>query len=240
MRITKEKHVYQITFYPTLFPVNCYLIEEEDDLTLIDTALPNSTNDILNAAKQIGKPIKRILLTHAHSDHIGALDSLKKVLPEAQVYISRREAKLLEGDRTLLPSEPQTPVKGGVPKPNSIKTAPDVLLENEDQIHSLVVLSTPGHTPGSISFLDRRTKAIIAGDAFQVRGGVAVSGQLKALFPFPAIATWSKAMALESAEKLRAFQPSLLAVGHGKLLLNPLDQMDSAIKNAKENLSKKK
>ena len=41
---------------------------------------------------------------------------------------------------------------------------------------------TPGHTPGSMSFLDIRNKALIVGDAFQTRGGTAVSGQMKFWF----------------------------------------------------------
>jgi glyoxylase-like metal-dependent hydrolase (beta-lactamase superfamily II) len=80
MRVIKEGFLYQVTFMPKLFPVNCYFIEEEDGLTLIDAALPISAKPILQAAQQIGKPIKRIVLTHAHGDHIGALDQLKDQL----------------------------------------------------------------------------------------------------------------------------------------------------------------
>lgn len=75
-------------------------------------------------------------------------------------------------------------------------------------------------------FLDQRTNALIAGDSFQVRGGVAVSGQLKPLFPFPAFGTWSKELALKSAEKLYELNPSLLAVGHGRMLSQPLKMME--------------
>jgi glyoxylase-like metal-dependent hydrolase (beta-lactamase superfamily II) len=56
---------------------------EEKSLTLIDIAMPNNEADILKAAHEIGKPITRIVLTHAHGDHIGALDALKKQLPDA-------------------------------------------------------------------------------------------------------------------------------------------------------------
>ncbi len=56
--------------------VNCYLVEEDDGLTLIDTMIPGSANGIISSAEQHGKPIERILLTHAHQDHIGSLDAL--------------------------------------------------------------------------------------------------------------------------------------------------------------------
>jgi len=59
-----------------------YLVEEHDGLTLGDAALPYSVKGILQAARQIGKPITRIVLTHAHANHVGALDALKRALPD--------------------------------------------------------------------------------------------------------------------------------------------------------------
>jgi hypothetical protein len=56
-----------------------------------------------------------------------------------------------------------------------------------------------------------------------------VAGQLRAAFPFPALATLNKEVALKSAQKLRGCQPAVLAVGHGNLLKNPVPAMDKAI-----------
>lgn len=235
MRVIKEGFLYQVTFMPKLFPVNCYFIEEEEGLTLVDAALPNSAKPILQAAQQIGKPIKRIVLTHAHGDHIGALDQLKDQL-QVPVYISARDSRLLAGDTSLDPSEPQSPIRGGIPK--NIKTKADVLLQDGEQIGSLTAFSTPGHTPGSMSFLDQRTNAIIAGDAFQTRGGTAVSGITVPWFPFPAMATWNKDAALNSAKIIQGLKPSLLAVGHGELLRSPGEHIEKAIKKAEAILSK--
>ncbi|MFF2154740.1 MBL fold metallo-hydrolase [Paenibacillus chitinolyticus] len=235
MKITRESDLYQLAFLPRMFPVNCYLVEEKDGLTLIDAAMPFSVKGIMKAAGGIGKPIKRIVLTHAHEDHIGALDELKRLLPQAEVLISARDARLLKGDATLDPGEPQTPVRGAVPK--KVTTVPDVLLKEGDRIGSLLALSTPGHTPGSMSFLDVRSNAVIAGDALQLRGGIAVAGQVKLLFPFPALATWNKSEALDSVKKLRDYSPSLLAVGHGTMLQNPAAQLDLAIAAAERNLA---
>ncbi|KPV59439.1 hypothetical protein QJ48_10995 [Paenibacillus sp. A3] len=234
MQIKQELTVYQLTFMPRIFPVNCYFVEEDDGLTLIDAALPYSAKGILHAAQTIGKPITRIVLTHAHDDHVGALDQLKRALPGVPVHISARDARLLTGDVTLEPGEPNTPIRGGVPK--NVQTGADVLLQDGDRIGSLLAVAAPGHTPGSMAFLDSRNRALIAGDAFQTRGGIAVSGQVRPWFPFPAMATWSKELALESARKLREHQPSLLAVGHGSMLGRPGEAIDRAIADAERRL----
>lgn len=236
MRIIKRESIYQLTFIPRLFPVNCYLVEEEGELTLIDTALPFSSKGIMQAAARIGKPLTRIVLTHAHNDHLGALDALKQALPQVQVFISRRDAKLMNGDLSLEPEEPNTPIKGGVPK--SMRTRPDVLLGDGDRIGSLTAIAVPGHTPGSMAFLDERSGALIAGDALQTRGGIAVSGKMQWRFPFPAFATWNAAKAVESARKLQSLQPALLAVGHGNMIEGPAQAIAAAVREAENALMK--
>jgi glyoxylase-like metal-dependent hydrolase (beta-lactamase superfamily II) len=230
----KNGYLYQVTFMASVFPVNCYLVEEEDGLTLIDAALGFCTKGIMKAAETIGKPITKIVLTHAHEDHVGALDSIKGLIPQVPVYISLRDHRLMNGDRSLDPHEDQTPIKGGVPI--KLKTRANILLKEGDLVGSITAIETPGHTPGSMSFLDLRTKALIAGDAFQTRGGVAVAGEIMPWFPFPAFGTWSKRTALASAKKLLSYEPKLLAVGHGEMVKNPLKVMGQAIVNLERKL----
>ncbi|MCI1775420.1 MAG: MBL fold metallo-hydrolase [Paenibacillus lautus] len=231
---TTIEQVTQISFLPRLFPINVYLVEESDGVTLIDAGMSFSQKGILQAAADTGKPIKRIVLTHAHGDHVGALDGLKKELPNASVCISRRDALLLKGSAELQPGEPQTPIRGDIPK--NVTTVPDVLLEDGDSIGSLKAIATPGHTPGHMAFLDERSGILIAGDAWQTRGGLAVSGVMKPWFPFPAMATWSKEQALESAGMLTALKPAVLAVGHGRMLRNPAGAMQQAVTVAESTL----
>lgn len=232
MSVKKYGRLYQLTFLPNIFPVNCYLYEEDKDLTLIDAALPFSAKGILKTADQIGKPIKRIVLTHAHDDHVGALDLLKEALPEAKVYISKRDARLLDGDKSLDQGEPDTPIKGGVPK--KLKTRQDITLTEGDQIGSLTAIDAPGHTPGSMAFFAKDGGVLIAGDAFQTQAGMAVAGKPRFWFPFPAFGTWNKEKSIETAEKLMNLKPSILAVGHGKVLEGPLELMKIAIAEAKK------
>jgi glyoxylase-like metal-dependent hydrolase (beta-lactamase superfamily II) len=200
----------------------------------VDAALPGSAPAIMAAARSIDAPIVRIALTHAHGDHVGALDALHALLPSADLMISARDARFLSGDMSLDPGEPQAKLRGGYTR---CTTRPTRLLMPGDRVGSLMVVAAPGHTPGHIAFLDTRDGTLIAGDAFQTRGGVAVAGTLRPLFPFPALATWHRLSALASAHALRALQPARLAVGHGSLLDDPLPAMDRAIAMSEQRLA---
>lgn len=209
--------------------VNAYLVHEDDGLTLIDTAVTGSAKAILGAAGETGAPIRRILLTHAHGDHVGSLDKLAAELPDAEVLISSREARLLRKDKTMDPGEPQDKPRGGYP---GTKTKPTRQIEPGETVGSLEVVAAPGHTPGQIALLDRRDHTLFCGDAFSTLGGVATCAKLNLWFPLPALATWHKPTALETARSLRAREPRALAPGHGAVVENPLEAIDAAIAKA--------
>ncbi len=231
--IAQGPNVYRLNY---LGFVNTYLVREADGFTLVDTAVKGCGNAIVRAAKQLNTPIVRLLLTHAHVDHVGALDELHALLPEAEVLITTREARLMAGDLRLDPTEPVDKLRGGWP---TITTRPTRTLNDGDRVMSLEVVTSPGHTPGHASFLDTRDRGLIAGDAFQTKGGVAVSGTWVPLFPLPAMATWHPPTCLESARKLRTLAPSWLAVGHGRVLVQPLAAMDRAIAALDRTLQRK-
>ncbi len=214
---------------------NAYFVKEDDGLTLIDAGLPGSAKGILRAAEQSGLPITRIALTHSHVDHIGALDALAATLPGVEVLVSAREARLMAGDLSLDADEANDKLRGGYVQP---KTQPTRTLQAGDRVGSLEVIAAPGHTPGQIAFMDTRDGTLIAGDAFQSQGGIAVAGQLRLLFPFPGFAYWHKVTSLNTAQALYALKPSRLAVGHGNVLENPAQMMQQAIESAERNLRK--
>jgi glyoxylase-like metal-dependent hydrolase (beta-lactamase superfamily II) len=206
--------------------VNCYLVDEDDGLTLIDTTIGGSAKKILGAAAQLGKPIVRIALTHAHGDHIGSLDALAEQLPGVEVLISPRDARLLAKDKSLDPGEPQTKIRGAVP---GAKTQPTGTLAAGDRVGSLEVVAAPGHTPGHVAFLDTRDRTLYCGDAYTTLGGVATTAKAGSWFFVAVTATWHKPTELESARALRALDPAALAPGHGKIVESPGAAMDRAI-----------
>ncbi len=219
-------HLIKVT---RLGAVNAYLVEDEDGLTIVDTAVPGSARAIVAAAEDARGEVRRIALTHAHGDHVGSLAELHKQFPEAEVLISARDARFLRGDKSLDPDEPQAKLRGSY---TEVDVEPTRLLEPGDRVGSLEVVASPGHTPGHVAFLDTRDRTLIAGDAYQTLGGIAVSGKIRPLFPLVAIATWHKPTALESGRRLRALDPSRLAVGHGRVIESPAADMDRAIADA--------
>jgi glyoxylase-like metal-dependent hydrolase (beta-lactamase superfamily II) len=224
MQVTQHgEYLTKITKWRSM---NCYLVREEDGLTLIDALMPGSEDGILQAAQQLGAPIVRILVTHAHVDHVGSVDALHKALPDVEVIFPARSARFLAGDQSLDPDEGEGELRGGIVE---INTKPDRTIEAGDRVGSLEAIAAPGHTPGQMAFLDTRDRTLIAGDAWQTLGGVAISGQWS-LFPLPKFATWHKPTAIKTAQALRALDPSRLAVGHGKVLESPTAAMDRALR----------
>jgi len=208
--------------------VNAFLVQEEDGLTLIDTAIKGSHKKILAAAADLGAPIVRIALTHAHGDHIGSLDALAAELPDAEVLISARDAILLGGDTSLQPGE-SGKLRGSYP---GARTKPTGTIAGGERVGSLEVIATPGHTPGHLAFLDSRDRTLYCGDVFSTLFGVCTSARANPFFPLPYLATWDREIELESAIELRTHEPSALAPGHGPVNIDALEQMDDAIAKA--------
>jgi glyoxylase-like metal-dependent hydrolase (beta-lactamase superfamily II) len=211
--------------------VNCYLVREADGFTLIDTNLSGSADDILAIARTLGAPIRRILLTHAHVDHVGSVDALLAKLGASEVDLASnaRSLPLLQKppDKSHQPGESTEDIRGGLP---GIDARPTHLITEGELYGSLRCIETPGHIPGHLSFLDERDGTLYAGDALGSVSRLTVSG-----YPpwfFPNVGTWSKSLAVVSAKKLLPFPIERFACGHGKVNPGGIPALRAAIAKA--------
>ena len=209
--------------------VNAYLVREDDGFTLVDTTVSRGADALLAAASAGGGQIRRVALTHGHADHVGSLDALRERLGESvPILMPELDARIHAGEKVV-----EGKLPGSWPKLRSI---PDNRLTDGDRVGSLEVVFTPGHTPGHVAFHDPRDGTVIAGDVFTTYGRVTVSNELYWRFPFAYPATWDKAEDLESAKRLRALNPTVLAAGHGPAVPAPTAAMDSAIERSQASL----
>jgi glyoxylase-like metal-dependent hydrolase (beta-lactamase superfamily II) len=205
--------------------VNSWLVREDDGLTLIDANIGGTAGRIIAKARQLGAPIMRIALTHAHPDHIGSLDALAADLPGVEVLISQRDARLLAGDDSRDPHEPEGRRLRGM----KVRTSPTGHLTPGERVGSLEVLAAPGHTPGHVALLDTRDRTLYCGDVFSTYIRVATSAEPKLPTMLPSLTTWHEPTELASARALRALDPARLAPGHGGLVEAPGAAMDAAL-----------
>lgn len=135
---------------------NCYILIKDKEALIVDPG--GDSDQVINLLTSKKVVPQAILLTHAHFDHIGAVDDLRSHY-QIDVYLHEEEKDWL--------SDPQLN-RSNAFFGNEIVTRPPehYLEEGELTISSFTfeVRHTPGHSPGSVSFLFPTEKSIIGGD----------------------------------------------------------------------------
>lgn len=136
---------------------NCYVIYNENEALIVDPGA--DTTLITNTLTGLGvKPIA-VLLTHTHYDHIGALDEVSNHYG-IPVYVGPEEASWLQDPSKNLSSLIGTSL---VVEEADHLFNPTETLDISD--FTFTVVPTPGHSPGSVSFIFEEDGFVITGDA---------------------------------------------------------------------------
>jgi glyoxylase-like metal-dependent hydrolase (beta-lactamase superfamily II) len=167
------------------YGITPYLVEEgPNDLTLIDTCFLKDVPKLKTYLQEVGydiEQIKRIVLTHVHIDHTQSANEIKKILRgHVKIYSHWAEAEYLANNPQYHGPPTHEAVaqilqrygiknEDVVKKFGSFERDPivvDQLLKDGDMIgKKLLVVHTPGHTPGHISLYLEKERIVFGADS---------------------------------------------------------------------------
>jgi glyoxylase-like metal-dependent hydrolase (beta-lactamase superfamily II) len=166
--------------------VSAYLLVRDGEAALVDSGVAGSEGAILDSLGELGlgwDAVAHVILTHKHGDHAGSLNAAFAAAPAAVGYAGAEDIPGIAADRAL------TSVGDG------------------DTVFGLQIVTSPGHTAGSISVLDPVAGVLVVGDAMGTSGG-------KPQLPGTQF-TADMALAKQSIVKLGGLTFETLLVGHG-------------------------
>lgn len=185
MKLTEEVHLVgsgRLGFeLSSDFDCHVFLLDGGGEAALIDSGVGLEVDKILENIRESGVPSKRItklILTHAHSDHMGGASQLRSAL-DLQVIAPWESAPWIRsGDEKAVSLE--LAKRGGFyPEDYHLKACPvDVEVRDHDKIRvgelEVVAIETPGHCRGHFSYLvtGYKRKLLFAGDLVFFGGSV--------------------------------------------------------------------
>ena len=181
--------------YPTL-------LWDENDAVLVDAGFPGQLERLREAIEQAGVPLERLtrlIVTHQDIDHIGGISALLALNDRIEVLAHEQEKPYIVGEKKLiklssermaqfserLSSLPEERRKAVLDAFTNTKARVDRTLADGERLPycgGIVVIDTPGHTPGHISLYLEQSKVLVTGDALNVSDGqlVGPSGSVTA------------------------------------------------------------
>ncbi|MDA2338617.1 MBL fold metallo-hydrolase [Bacillus cereus] len=168
MEIAKGIEMLQLKFQE--FVIHPILLWNDEVAVLIDTGFPGQIEDIQVEMEKVGvsfDKLKVVILTHQDIDHIGSLpELLQRCRSNIKVYAHELDKPYIEGDLPLL-------------KDGNVENGPkgkvsDTVIDGQELPYcgGILILHTPGHTPGHISLFLKQSKILVAGDSMYSVNGV--------------------------------------------------------------------
>lgn len=144
----------------TSFSQNCSIIWCDQTMTGVVVDPGGDAKQLKAVIDELNVDVRQIVLTHGHLDHVGGTQELVKLLDGASVIGPHKDDAFwlegLEGQSQMF----------GFPLTSAFE--PDQWLEDGDVVtfgeEKLLVLHTPGHTPGHITLFSESAKLAFVGD----------------------------------------------------------------------------
>ncbi|PDY80229.1 MBL fold metallo-hydrolase [Bacillus cereus] len=168
MEIAKGVEMLQLEFQE--FVIHPILLWNDEMAVLIDTGFPGQIEDIQVKMEKVGvsfDKLKVVILTHQDIDHIGSLpELLQRCRSNIKVYAHELDKPYIEGDLPLL--------KDGNVENRPKGKVSDTVIDGQELPYcgGILILHTPGHTPGHISLYLKQSKILVAGDSMYSVNGV--------------------------------------------------------------------
>ena len=161
---------FRVAIIPvTVFQQNCTVLFEEETRQAVVFDPGGEPGRILELLAAQGLDLQRILLTHGHLDHAGGATALRGVLNEQRTAQGRPPIEIWgpdERDRFLLESIEKQQALFGLS--GMVNVTPDRWLLDGDVVEfgplRFDVVHCPGHTPGSVVYVEKTARLAIVGD----------------------------------------------------------------------------
>lgn len=211
-----SEHIWSLKVW-VLIPVRVWLVRDAKGVTLVDAGLSFMSRGILRAVESLDAgPLNRILLTHGHSDHVGALKGIV-AHTSVPVHAHRIEIPYMEGEAPYpRRKKAQASVPKGLVKP--LNEGPDGSILG---VAGLKPYLTPGHSPGHVVYYHEQDRVLIGGDLAMTK-----RGQVR---PPMAMFTSDMAEAIQSLKILHRLDVQRLEVCHADPLERPAEHLNAAL-----------
>lgn len=183
---------------------NVYVIVNEGEVFQIDSGLKSSFNAIRKFYSENSLRPNYVLITHAHVDHIGALAEVYRYY-KPKIFAHGLDLKVIRGEEKMPSRSFLMRLFGVFIKAEPVREADEIINKNFKNIE---VIETPGHTPGSVSYLynDGKERYLFVGDAaFERKGKLFVNRTF----------SLDLKTAEESLNKIIGLKPVTILPGHG-------------------------